>query len=569
MTRPHQSRARPALKAPAQFPAWLPFALLAGSIVGLALLFLLPSFSAFPMDDAYIHLVYARNLADRGLLFFNSPDEAGVGTTSILWVLLLAAGLKLGISSAVLAKLMGVASLAVLSTVLYLLLRGIWGPFPAFLAAWLVGISGNMLWFSLSGMETTIFLAVGMLALLAYRDGRWILLGVALGVLALIRPEGLALAVAVAAVDIVHRRRLSRHLIVSGLVCFMLFAPWAFYLLLRTGSPLSTSGAGKQLSAAVGLAYVVSQTGLPSFLTGSPELIYLGSWISYFLLFTLGGMALPPPYVALGTVASTSYRISVWSFVSWIVAAVLLYKAGARLLGPSRWRNWLDDDSRRILLVLAAWAVLHNVCYMIFLPIPGTASRYGALNHVILWLALVAGLLAFLPRPRLFMAMSSALVAMALANSLYWNRVYDANLDHMQNVRIQAAEFVRNSLPAADLCAAYDVGALRYYSQRPILDLGGLIDPNAPHIFESGTADRYLLQRGVSCVVLPGQAGRTDEGWFDFAGILGLSTSPLIDLRLVRVFEIDRAQWLLGYLPTANYQASVAVYQMQPASTAP
>jgi hypothetical protein len=557
------------LRPAAQLPGWLPLTLIAGSVVGLAVLFLWPSFSAFPMDDTYIHFVYARNLAERGLLFFNAPNEVGVGTTSILWVLLLAAGLKLGISSAVLAKLLGVASLVVVCMVLYVLLRGVWGPFPALLGAWLVGISGNMLWFALSGMETTFFLAVGLLALLAYRQERWISLGVALGMLGLIRPEGLALAVAVAAVDIVHRRKLNHHLIVSGLVCLMLFAPWALYLLWRTGSPISTSGAGKQLSAAVGLAYVVSQTGLPSFLANSPGLIYIGSWISYFLLFTLGGMSLPAPYMALGTLALNTYNISGWSLASWIVAGVLLYKAGARFLSPSRWRSWLQDDSRRILLVLVLWAVLHNACYMIFLPIPGTASRYGAINHVILWLALAAGLLAFMPRPRLLLAMSCALVAVAFANTLYWNRVYDANLDHMQNVRIQAAEFIAKSMPVEDRCAAFDVGALRYFSQRPILDLGGLIDPNAARVFEAGGADRYLLQRDVSCLILPGRTGRADEGWFDFARILGLSASTRIDLHLVRVFEIDRQRWLLGYLPTVNYQASVTVYRIQPASAAP
>jgi hypothetical protein len=557
------------LRAPSQLPLWLPIALFSGSVLALSLLFLWPSFSAFPMDDTYIHFVYARNLADRGLLFFNSANEAGVGTTSILWVLLLAAGLKLGISSAFLAKLLGVASLIVVSVVLYVLLHPIWGPRPALLAAWLVAISGNMLWFALSGMETVFFLAVGALALLAYRGRRWVLLGVALGSLALIRPEGLALAGAVAAVDVIHRRRLSRDLIVSAVVCFVIFAPWALYLLWRTGSPVSTSGAGKQLSATVGMAYVASQAGLPTWLAGSPALIYVGSWVSYFLLFTLGGMALPPPYLSVGALASNTYQISVWSIASWILAATLLYEAGRRFLSGSPWRTWLEDDTRRLLLVLVVWTVLHNICYMIFLPVPGTASRYGALNHVILWLALVAGLLAFVPRPRLLFAMSCALVVIASANSWYWNRVYDANLDHMQNVRIQAAQFIRHDLPAGDLCAAFDVGALRYFSQRPILDLGGLIDPNATSVFDSGTADRYLLEHGVSCVILPGQAGRTDEGWFDIARILGLSTSHLIDLRLIRVFAIDRERWLLGYLPTLNYQASVAVYQMQPALASP
>ena len=92
----HASPGRLELGGLPQLPEWLPIALITGSVVALSLLFLWPSFAAFPMDDTYIHFVYARHLADRGLLFFNFPNEAGVGTTSILWVLLLAAGLKLG-----------------------------------------------------------------------------------------------------------------------------------------------------------------------------------------------------------------------------------------------------------------------------------------------------------------------------------------------------------------------------------------------------------------------------------------------------------------------------------------
>jgi len=34
-------------------------------------------------------------------------------------------------------------------------------------------------------------------------------------------------------------------------------------------------------------------------------------------------------------------------------------------------------------------------------------------------------------------------------------------------------------------------------------------------------------------------------------------------MELVKVFEIDRDRWLLGYLPTVNYQASVTIYRLK------
>jgi len=49
----------------------------------------------------------------------------------------------------------------------------------------------------------------------------------------------------------------------------------------------------------------------------------------------------------------------------------------------------------------------------------------------------------------------------------------------------------------------------------------------------------------------------------DFASIMGLTSSPLFEMELVKVFEIDHNRWLLGYLPTVNYQASVAIYRLK------
>jgi hypothetical protein len=180
---------------------------------------------------------------------------------------------------------------------------------------------------------------------------------------------------------------------------------------------------------------------------------------------------------------------------------------------------------------------------------------------MILWLALGLGLLC-LPYRRLRLWMTGGLIIIAAANILYWNGVYDANLDHMQNVRITAAQFIRDNFSPDERCAASDIGAIRYFSKRPIFDLGALVDPDAGQRFLDGSIDHYLVENGVTCVVLPGRRGTTTEGWFDMAEILGLTTTPLFDMDLIKVFEIDYERWLQGYLPTNNYQASVTIYRL-------
>jgi hypothetical protein len=548
----------------ASLPSWLPSAIIVMAVLAASLWFLWPAPLEFPMDDTYIHFVYAQNLAEQGRLMFNFASEKGVGSTSLLWVLLLTGGHVLGVSMHVLAKGLGIASFATVGVGLYLLLHPICRPLPAFTGALLVALSGNMLWFALSGMETILFLALGVLALLIYREKRWGWLGVALGLLTLTRPEGLTLAAVIGCAEIWRHRGIRRGIVITGLICLLICGPWFGYLLWRTGHVLPTSAVGKQLTFAIGTRLIVERNESLAALGRFPALIYVGLWLVYLLEFALGGMSLPPPYIAIGAVVGNpNYALSLWAIVGWAgVIIPLLFAAGRRVGALHRWPDWVQDRERRPMIVFLVWTALHNLSYMLLMPVPGTASRYGALNHLALWLALTLGLLSFVRHARLCLWLAGGLIVITTANMGYWNGVYDANLDYMRNVRVAAAHFMRENFSPDEQCAASDVGAIRYYSQRPIVDLCGLIDPSASQWFLEGKYDRYLVENGVTCLILPGRTGATDEGWFDFAEIMGLTTTPLFEIRRVTVFEIDHDRWLQGYLPTNNYQATVTIYRL-------
>src|SRR5205085_6611488 len=65
--------------------------------------------SGFPLDDAWIHLHFARNLAE-GAGFSYNPGVPVAGSTAPLWTLVLAAGALLAGPSLALAKTLGVAA---------------------------------------------------------------------------------------------------------------------------------------------------------------------------------------------------------------------------------------------------------------------------------------------------------------------------------------------------------------------------------------------------------------------------------------------------------------------------
>ena len=258
------------------------------------------------MDDTYIHFVYAQNLSEQGKLFFSLPDEKGVGSTSILWVLLLASGHKLGLPMHGLAKALGILSLATVGVGLHELLDPIWRRLPAMAGALLIVLSGNMIWFALSGMETMLFLGLGVLALLIYRKELWGWLGIVLGLLILTRPEGLALVVAIACIELWRNKGMQRGFVFASLIGLIICGPWFGYLLWRTGYILPTSAIGKQLTFSIGTRVVTGMSGSLAVLGRFPALVYVFLWPVYLLEFALGGIALPPPRIVVGNVIGSN-----------------------------------------------------------------------------------------------------------------------------------------------------------------------------------------------------------------------------------------------------------------------
>jgi hypothetical protein len=534
------------------------------SILASSFIYLWPSMDEFPMDDTYIHFVYAKNLSEQGQLFFNDNSEKGVGTSSILWVLLLAAGDRIGLSFNAAAKTFGILSLAVLGAAIYQLLRPINKPTICLAASLLVVLSGHMLWFALSGMETVLFLALGILILLCYRDEQWVWVGILSGLLFLTRVEGIFLCIVIGVFDILRHRTVRFGLLKAGVICAVLGGSWVLYLFLRTGYLLPTSGVGKHFSQI--LSIQLAQRINPSYglMSRFPALTYPIILVLYTLEFALGGGALPAPYIHIDPkLGAYTYQLSVWAIVGWIFVVLPLFWIAARkVFQYLKMPGWQLDSGRLPLIILLIWTIVHNIGYMMYLPIIGTAGRYAAMNYIAIWIALMLGI-SSVRRPGLKLILFSGVLFIFASNTVYWNKVYDANIEHMEDVRIAAAKSISDDFLPAETCAASDVGAVRYFSQRPIVDLGGLINPELIQWYLNGELDRYLDENKVTCLVLPGRPGVNMDGVFDIAKEMGLSGSTLFSMREQQIFQVDHQRWLDGNLAVINYQASVTVYRLE------
>jgi hypothetical protein len=175
---------------------------LAAAVCGLAALHIAaPAYlfgQGFPLDDAWIHAVYARELARSGALAYN-PGVPATGETSPLWAIVLAMPHAIaGASTAVLlTKLVGFAMHAASAVLIALAIRDVCGK------AWLLPASGGVLVAlhpdliaaSVSGIEVPLAtLEIGWVALAAVRAN--VLLAASLGAASfLARPESAAIAV--------------------------------------------------------------------------------------------------------------------------------------------------------------------------------------------------------------------------------------------------------------------------------------------------------------------------------------------------------------------------------------
>jgi hypothetical protein len=200
-----------------------------------------------PLDDAWIHFQFARNLS-QGHGFSYNPGEPQPGSTAPLWTVLLA-GVGL-FTQDFLRPAIVLSALFLLLTVCLSYGFTIWltgSRWAGFLAGLGVGLAGRLLWAGLAGMETTAFAALSVAAVWGYsvkglRPSTALLFALA----SQIRPEGHALfALALLEWVIVNgkwlmanRRSAARQLFGVLLVYGVIALPYTLFSLSITGNPL-------------------------------------------------------------------------------------------------------------------------------------------------------------------------------------------------------------------------------------------------------------------------------------------------------------------------------------------
>ena len=386
--------------------------------------------AGFPLDDSWIHLHFARNLAE-GAGFSYNPGRPVAGSTAPLWTVLLAVGTLVGGASLVMTKIVGTLATMAAGVVTRRAALA-WGapPATALVAAVTLVWTGAMAWGALSGMEVGLAALLVAAALLAHAHGRVVPTAVFAALAALARPEAIVLLPLLMVAD----RPLLRRALVFTAVATVVLAPAVLFSLATVGTPIPATAAAKVEGGLIGWLSGVREPATMTWLRRPWE--FLSAWIEWLAMTHWLLPVAVLPGIALAW-RRAGRRLGL------VALALLAHPLAMALLAPYRDPSFQEGRYSMHLLPLA------------FVALAVVAPRGRRLATAALVLALA---LALLPMPR-------------AAERYAWG------VQNINAMQVHLGWWVDRHLPKTARIAMNDIGAIGFVSRREVIDLMGLVTP--------------------------------------------------------------------------------------------
>jgi len=422
----------------------------------------------FPLDDAWIHQTYARNLAERGEWAF-VPGQLSAGSTAPLWTGALTVGNWLGVEIKAWSYFLGGVLLATTAWFCsqWIALRGsnLWW-WKLWVGALIIA-EWHLVWAAVSGMEILALTLVVVLVLAWLESPKWSALGIGalIGLGVWIRPDALSLLLPVAWHAFFQHRHQLRQAIVNlaivGAGAAILIVPYLIFNYVLAGAWWPSTFYAKQAEYAV-------HRSVP-------------------FLFRLADQ-LTSPLVGVGAV---------------LVPGIVF--ASVRATSQGAWRR----------LAPLIWALSHMGLYAMLLPVNYQHGRYAMPTipivlvlgweglQISVWPVAENMLRRVISRVWLY-----TIPVIAFTFWLLGSRSYAQDVAIIETEMVAAARWISANTEAGALVAAHDIGALGYFGERPLVDMAGLVSPEVIPILRDQVAlSRLLDSKGAEYLM-------TFPGWY-------------------------------------------------------
>lgn len=438
----------------------------------------------FPLDDSWIHLTFARNLVEYGSFSYYKNQLATSGSTSPLYTFILAGFYIFSKNEFIISYIIGISSFAAGVFFMFRLanLHFADAKWLAVLCALLFAIQPMINLIAVSGMETTMFIALIIISIYNYKKKNWKALGVLLGALVWCRPDGFVLWVAIAA-DYLIRMVLENS------------------MKSRKEVRMSMKELILPFSIAAGIAagyflfnYLLSGSLLPNTF-GSKLATYEGKSRTEFLKVHVLQNFTSPEYVLY--------------IVPFVLSTIIIIRDVIR----KRYNEF------SVYFIFLAGLI---IVYWLFLPFSSSYGRYLMPLipcYIILSVYGVRIAVEYLSynikysTPGNFILVGYFLASVVLS-TIYlndWSGYYAQNCKYYKERHVAAGNWInKNTLPDA-VIATHDIGAIEFYGQRKLVDMVGLVSPeiiSKMKVGFIGYLNNYLIEKKVDYLI-------TLRNWFE------------------------------------------------------
>jgi len=437
---------------------------------------------AFPIDDAYIHLTYARNFA-QGQGFSFNPGEKSFGSSSPFWVLLLSALVKF-LEPHLLVRLVSFFCLwLTLFLSMLIIYQGISDSHLNYIYKILLSLipalflsgSGNFLWISYCGMETGLWtlLSLAGVYFLIREKPNWVGY-ILLGLVMLCRLEAVLLWGLVIVWQVYYLKDW-RRIFGGGLIALLI--PFSFHLWadFELGSFFPNTRAGK-------LASNLFNSGLS--LKGG--LVFLARHLKYLWLT----------------------QPEVLTIMILVMAILILFGAVKK-----ERRHWIGAIGVLSFFALGVFIYHSQFFRSTELITPYHNFRYQVLFFPAIGLGLGKAfqILFIFYKKGWTKLLVGAIIAIILCTGFYrirlWKELFLNQSIHIFDVHQRTAKWCELALPVSARVACFDIGSLGFYSGRYVIELGGLVDPELHQYLEKGAVGEYLKEKRASHYIELGTPG--------------------------------------------------------------
>lgn len=407
-------------------------------------------FNSFPLDDPWIHLTFAKNLAEYGSFSYFKNEMATAGSTSPVYTILLAAGFFITKNEMILSYALGIIFLICSVISFYKLSSVEFGKENYFVLA-CTGIFILDRWMSFiadSGMETTMYIFFLVAGFYFYKKRKAVPFAILFALAFWTRPDAVAFYGA----------------IILDYILVSYFAKTDKSLQLFTKNDLM------KISVIAG-----------------------GILVLYFIMnLVLSGSLLPNTYNAKLTYYSPEFRsrsdffkVEVWEYFTTGAYAVMMIGflfSSLKFIYDLIKKKYNQNTGYILFCFMLVFIYWYKLPY---------AHRFGRYLMPIIPFLILISMQGFRDMSQILgnsfnsrsMANGFFIIILALTlvlSGVNYNGnklVYAEECKYIYDRQVEAALWIKTNTNEGDVIATHDVGAIGYYSGRKIVDVAGLVTP--------------------------------------------------------------------------------------------